>query len=126
MLVTSERIIFVLIGFISIALCMPAVKDNEVYLVDYSNERSKDGSYSFNYELSDGQSRTEKGTLKDGKDADGNDIKILSVTGQYAFVAPNGQKFVTFYISDEVMIYLLYFNLFLTILLLHQIERLQS
>ena len=47
MLVTSERIIFVFIGFIAIALCMPAVKDNEVYLVDYSNERGKDGSYSF-------------------------------------------------------------------------------
>jgi hypothetical protein len=47
MLVTSERIAFVLIGFIAIALCMPAVKDNEVYLVDYNNERSADGSYSF-------------------------------------------------------------------------------
>ncbi|XP_070491452.1 endocuticle structural glycoprotein SgAbd-5-like [Chironomus tepperi] len=80
---------------------MPAVKDNDVYLVDYSNERNSDGSYSFNYELSDGQSRTEKGALKDVKDADGNDVKIISVTGQYSFVAPNGQKYVTFYISDE-------------------------
>jgi len=47
MLVTSERIVFVLTGFIAIALCMPAVKDNEVYLVDYNNERNNDGSYSF-------------------------------------------------------------------------------
>lgn len=57
----------------------------------------------FRYELSDGQSRTEKGTLKDVKDADGKDIKILSVTGQYSFVAPSGQKFITFYTADEVI-----------------------
>lgn len=56
----------------------------------------------YSYELDDGQSRTEKGTFKDGKDVDGNDIKILTVTGQYSFIAPSGEKFITYYVADEV------------------------
>jgi hypothetical protein len=55
------------------------------------------------YELDDGQSRTEKGTFKDGTDANGNEIKILQVSGSYSFVAPSGEKFVTYYIADEVI-----------------------
>lgn len=48
MLFTSERIFFVLTGLVGIALCMPAIiKDSDTYLVEYHNERSDDGSYSF-------------------------------------------------------------------------------
>lgn len=47
MLVTSERMLFVLVGLIGIALCKPAVKTDEVYLVDYENSRNDDGSYAF-------------------------------------------------------------------------------
>lgn len=72
----------------------------------------------FSYELSDGQSRSEKGIFKDGQDADGNIIKILSVTGQYSFVAPSGQKFTTFYTADEVT-YLFYVHCFCCLLTCH-------
>lgn len=55
------------------------------------------------YELSDGQSRQEKGSFRDGKDANGSDIKVLSVTGSYSFVSPDGVTFQVYYTADEVI-----------------------
>lgn len=67
------------------------------------------------YELSDGQSKSEKGTFTDGKDANGNDIKVLSVTGSYSWTAPDGSEFQVFYIADEVsyVVHLNFFKIFL-------------
>lgn len=45
MLITTERIVLVVVGLVGVALCMPAASD--VYVVDYQNDRSDDGSYSF-------------------------------------------------------------------------------
>lgn len=55
------------------------------------------------YELSDGQSRQEKGSFRDGKDANGSDIKVLSVTGSYSFQTPDGATFQVTYTADEVI-----------------------
>ncbi|KAG5679975.1 hypothetical protein PVAND_009510 [Polypedilum vanderplanki] len=97
-----ERIIFVLFGFFAVSLSQPlqSSKDSEVSIVKYHNERTLDG-YSFNYELSDGQEREETGVYKDGKDVNGVDIKVLTVTGHFSFIAPSGEKFTTFYVADE-------------------------
>ena len=55
----------------------------------------------FRYELSDGQIRSEVGTYKDSKDADGNDVKVLFVQGSYSFVGPDGQTYWVNYTADE-------------------------
>jgi hypothetical protein len=53
------------------------------------------------YELSDGTIKSERGTYKDGKDKDGNDVKILVVEGAYSYVDPKGNTQWVTYIADE-------------------------
>lgn len=53
------------------------------------------------YELSDGQIRSEVGTYRDVKDAEGKDVKALFVQGSYSFVGPDGQTYWVNYTADE-------------------------
>ncbi|XP_058454910.1 endocuticle structural glycoprotein ABD-5-like [Malaya genurostris] len=66
----------------------------------YSENNGLDG-YKFTYELSDGQIRSEVGTYRDIKNAEGQDVKALFVQGSYSFVAPDGKTYWVNYTADE-------------------------
>uniref|UniRef100_A0A182M7M9 Uncharacterized protein n=1 Tax=Anopheles culicifacies TaxID=139723 RepID=A0A182M7M9_9DIPT len=74
---------------------------NDVQTVKYYSENNGLDGYRFNYELSDGQIRSEVGTYRDVKDAEGKDVKALFVQGSYSFVGPDGQTYWVNYTADE-------------------------
>lgn len=74
--------------YIILCMCLTVIHKNPIFLL-------------FRYELSDGQIRSEVGTYKDSKDADGNDVKVLFVQGSYSFVGPDGQTYWVNYTADE-------------------------
>uniref|UniRef100_A0A182W0U8 Uncharacterized protein n=1 Tax=Anopheles minimus TaxID=112268 RepID=A0A182W0U8_9DIPT len=74
---------------------------NNVETVKYYSENNGQDGYRFNYELSDGQIRSEVGTYRDVKDAEGKDVKALFVQGSYSFVGPDGQTYWVNYTADE-------------------------
>ena len=69
---------------------------NEVKIVRSEQKHFPDGSYSYLYELSDGQFKEESGTLSKV-----GDEFILIVNGNYGFIDGNGNKYRVDYISDE-------------------------
>ncbi|XP_055609766.1 endocuticle structural glycoprotein ABD-5-like [Uranotaenia lowii] len=73
----------------------------EVTVVRSFSENNGFDGYRFTYELSDGQIRSEVGTYKDAKDAEGKDVKVLVVQGSYSYVAPDGQTHWVNYVADE-------------------------
>ncbi|XP_062534467.1 endocuticle structural glycoprotein ABD-5-like [Armigeres subalbatus] len=79
----------------------PRSAAQDVQTVRYFSENNGPDGYKFTYELSDGQIRSEVGTYKDSKDADGNDVKVLFVQGSYTFVGPDGQTYWVNYTADE-------------------------
>ncbi|XP_052889793.1 larval cuticle protein 65Ag1-like [Anopheles moucheti] len=74
---------------------------NNVETLKYYSENNGPDGYRFNYELSDGQIRSEVGTYRDVKDAEGKDVKALFVQGSYSFVGPDGQTYWVNYTADE-------------------------
>ncbi|XP_058818251.1 endocuticle structural glycoprotein ABD-5-like [Topomyia yanbarensis] len=79
----------------------PRTAAQDVETVRYFSENNGPDGYKFTYELSDGQIRSEVGTYRDIKDADGNDVKALFVQGSYSFVAPDGKTYWVNYTADE-------------------------
>ncbi|KXJ68379.1 hypothetical protein RP20_CCG003817 [Aedes albopictus] len=75
----------------------PAPQD-EVQIVQFTNENNLDGGYNFAYEQSDGQKREETGVLKP---VEGAEAPAISITGSYEFTDPNGQRFRVDYTADE-------------------------
>ncbi|XP_068630529.1 endocuticle structural glycoprotein ABD-5-like [Battus philenor] len=76
------------------ALCSGAPQQNnqDVQILRFDNDVQVDG-YSFAYETSDGTSRQEEGKLDNPQ----SENAALTVTGQYAYVAPDGKHYtVTF------------------------------
>ncbi|XP_053696314.1 endocuticle structural glycoprotein ABD-5-like [Sabethes cyaneus] len=73
----------------------------DVQTVRYYSENNGLDGYKFTYELSDGQIRSEVGTYRDSKDAEGKDIKVLFVQGSYSFVGPDGKTYWVNYTADE-------------------------
>ncbi|XP_065084187.1 endocuticle structural glycoprotein SgAbd-5-like [Ochlerotatus camptorhynchus] len=74
---------------------------SEVQLVRFENDHNTLDNYQFNYALSDDQTRDEVGTLKDGKDDEGNNVRFFVVQGSYSFVGDDGQTYWVHYTADE-------------------------
>ena len=82
---------------VGISTAAPLADDpNEVKIVRSEQKHFPDGSYSYLYELSDGQFKEESGTLSKV-----GDEFILIVNGNYGFIDGNGNKYRVDYISDE-------------------------
>ncbi|XP_014363503.1 endocuticle structural glycoprotein ABD-5 [Papilio machaon] len=82
---------YVTIACVLAALCS-AAPQQDVQILRFDNDVNVDG-YSFAYETSDGTSRQEEGKLDNPQ----SENAALTVTGQYAFVAPDGKHYtVTF------------------------------
>ncbi|XP_065082649.1 endocuticle structural glycoprotein SgAbd-5-like [Ochlerotatus camptorhynchus] len=71
---------------------------DEVQIVQFTNDNNPDGSYNFAYEQSDGQKREETGVLKP---VEGAEAPAISVTGSYEFTDPTGQRYRVDYTADE-------------------------
>ncbi|XP_058059767.1 endocuticle structural glycoprotein ABD-5-like [Anopheles bellator] len=84
-------------------LSAPAPQQNpsDVTLVRYNSENNGLDGYKFTYELSDGQIRSEVGTYRMVKDAEGKEVPTLFVQGAYSFVTPDGQTHWVNYTADE-------------------------
>uniref|UniRef100_A0A023EE96 Putative pupal cuticle protein 78e n=1 Tax=Aedes albopictus TaxID=7160 RepID=A0A023EE96_AEDAL len=78
--------------------CTLAAPQDEVQIVQFTNENNLDGGYNFAYEQSDGQKREETGVLKP---VEGAEAPAISITGSYEFTDPNGQRFRVDYTADE-------------------------
>ncbi|XP_058818249.1 endocuticle structural glycoprotein SgAbd-5-like [Topomyia yanbarensis] len=74
---------------------------SEVQIVRYESDHDDLDNYHFNYALSDDQTRDEVGTIKDGKDVEGNNVRFIVVQGSYSFVGDDGQTHWVHYTADE-------------------------
>ncbi|XP_038120371.1 larval cuticle protein 1 [Culex quinquefasciatus] len=74
---------------------------SEVQVVRYENDHNALDNYQFNFALSDDQTREEVGTLKDGKDQEGNNVRFYVVQGSYSFLGDDGQTHWVHYTADE-------------------------
>ncbi|CAK1604195.1 unnamed protein product [Parnassius mnemosyne] len=75
---------------------------NPVPIVSYSNNRGKDGSYSYSYASADGKQAQESGFLKDAYvDTAGNPQGTQVVKGSYAYISPEGTPIQVSYVADE-------------------------
>ncbi|XP_053666331.1 endocuticle structural glycoprotein ABD-5-like [Anopheles marshallii] len=88
----------VIVIFASLLVFCAAQAQDDVQLVQFTNDNNVDGSYQFAYEQSDGQKREEKGELKP---VAGAEEPALSVTGSYEYTDPNGQRYRVEYVADE-------------------------
>ncbi|XP_061710380.1 endocuticle structural glycoprotein ABD-5-like [Cydia pomonella] len=94
-LLYSPRI-SIMIKYLTIACVLAAVcaaaPQQDVQILRFDSDVQPDG-YSFAYETSDGTSRQEQGKLDNPQSEDA----ALTVTGEYAYVAPDGKHYkVTF------------------------------
>lgn len=78
--------------------CQLSLAQDEVQIVQFTNDNNVDGSYNFAYEQSDGQKREETGVLKP---VEGAETPAISVSGSYEFTDPNGQRYRVDYTADE-------------------------
>ncbi|XP_055534145.1 endocuticle structural glycoprotein SgAbd-5-like [Wyeomyia smithii] len=78
--------------------CYITNAQEDVQLVQFTNENNVDGSYNFAYEQSDGQKRQEKGELKQ---VEGSETPAISVSGSYEFTDPDGSRYRVDYTADE-------------------------
>ncbi|XP_055624935.1 endocuticle structural glycoprotein SgAbd-5-like [Toxorhynchites rutilus septentrionalis] len=84
-------------AFVLLSCHLTAAQD-EVQIVQFTNENNVDGSYNFAYEQSDGQKREESGVLKP---VEGAEVPAIAVSGSYEFTDPNGQRYRVDYTADE-------------------------
>ncbi|XP_058464679.1 endocuticle structural glycoprotein ABD-5-like [Malaya genurostris] len=89
--------LLIAVAFILIS-CHIANAQDEIQLVEFTNDNNPDGSYKFSYEQSDGQKREESGVLKP---VEGAETPALSVTGSYEYADANGQRYRVEYTADE-------------------------
>ncbi|XP_058833354.1 endocuticle structural glycoprotein SgAbd-5-like [Topomyia yanbarensis] len=89
--------LLVAFAFVFISYHIANAQD-DVQLVQFTNDNNPDGSYNFAYEQSDGQKREEAGVLKP---VEGAESPAISVSGSYEFTDPNGQRFRVVYTADE-------------------------
>ncbi|XP_034824631.1 endocuticle structural glycoprotein ABD-5-like [Maniola hyperantus] len=79
------------------ALCAGAPQNpQDVQILRFDSDVQPDG-YSFAYETSDGTSRQETGKLDNPQSEDA----ALTVTGEYAYVAPDGKKYSVTFTADQ-------------------------
>ncbi|EDS43451.1 pupal cuticle protein 78E [Culex quinquefasciatus] len=88
----------VVFAVVLLSTCQLTVAQDDVQLVQFTNENGIDGSYNFAYEQSDGQKREEAGVLKP---VEGAEAPAISVTGSYEFTDPTGQRYRVDYTADE-------------------------
>ncbi|XP_055545495.1 endocuticle structural glycoprotein SgAbd-2-like [Wyeomyia smithii] len=87
-----KQIVCVLVLALICAVCA----DKSATILRHDAEVNVDGSYQYAYETSNGISHEEQGALKDvGAE------KAQVVRGQFAFTAPEGERFSLQYIADE-------------------------
>ncbi|XP_062549674.1 endocuticle structural glycoprotein SgAbd-5-like [Armigeres subalbatus] len=89
---------FLIVFTFAIVACSLAAPQDEVQIVQFTNENTVEGGYNFAYEQSDGQKREEAGVLKP---VEGAEVPAISVTGSYEFTDPTGQKYRVDYTADE-------------------------
>ncbi|XP_053680020.1 endocuticle structural glycoprotein SgAbd-5-like [Anopheles nili] len=71
------------------------------YIVQFENNNAQNEGYSFGVELSDDQRRKEEGTIRYGKDDEGNDVQFVAVQGRYSYVGDDGRTYWVEYVADE-------------------------
>ncbi|CAH2237009.1 endocuticle structural glycoprotein ABD-5-like [Pararge aegeria] len=78
------------------ALCAGAPQNpQDVQILRFDSDVQPDG-YSFAYETSDGTSRQEQGKIDNPQSEDA----ALSVTGEYAYIAPDGKQYKVVFTAD--------------------------
>ncbi|CAO1321233.1 unnamed protein product [Diamesa tonsa] len=68
-------------------------------IVFFKKQESKDGSYTFSYETTDGQKRNEIGTFV--KSTKGDKELVLKVSGTYSYLNEDGARYTVDYTSGE-------------------------
>jgi Insect cuticle protein len=88
------KFIIVLALVIASAMALPA-GDVTVLKSAFTNDGTS--GYNFAFEQSDGNTRTEEGTLKNA----GTETEAISVKGSFSFVDAEGKTYTVNYIADE-------------------------
>ncbi|CAO1416278.1 unnamed protein product [Diamesa serratosioi] len=89
------KLVILVVAVLSVVLASP-IPQNEVQIVRYVyDHRGLDG-YSFLYDLTDNQYRSEEGNL-----VQVGDKQVLRVTGSYFFVGTDGKNYNVIYTADE-------------------------
>ncbi|GBP72130.1 Flexible cuticle protein 12 [Eumeta japonica] len=75
----------------------PQRQAQNVDILRYDTNNAGDGSYDFDFELSDGTKHQQQGQVVNA----GTDNESISVRGSYAWVGPDGVTYVVTYVADE-------------------------
>ncbi|CAH2237016.1 flexible cuticle protein 12-like [Pararge aegeria] len=81
---------------VSAAVAVPLYDD--VKVLRYDNDNIGTGSYSYQFELSDGTKQEQVGELKN----EGVVGQAEVVRGSYSWVAPDGYNYIVTYVADEL------------------------
>ncbi|OXA49962.1 larval cuticle protein LCP-17 [Folsomia candida] len=87
---------FVLVLALALAVSAAPQGDKDTQIVKSDYENPGDGSYKFNYALSDGTTRDESGNLKRVGDVDAQ-----TAEGTISWTSPEGQVITLRFVADE-------------------------
>ncbi|XP_037044866.1 endocuticle structural protein SgAbd-6-like [Bradysia coprophila] len=89
------KLIIVFVAVIALAVAAPA--DSDITVLKQSVDHVDPTGYKFEYEQSDGVSRSEEAIVKNV----GTEQEALEVRGTITWTAPDGQVFTLNFVSDE-------------------------
>ncbi|KAF7269296.1 endocuticle structural protein SgAbd-6-like [Rhynchophorus ferrugineus] len=91
-----KQIVFLMIGLTAV-LAAPQQNPKDATIVKYESDNDGISGYKFNFETSDGVSRSETGELKNP----GTDNEALVVRGTISWTGADGTKYSIDFVADE-------------------------
>ncbi|XP_055532794.1 flexible cuticle protein 12-like [Wyeomyia smithii] len=86
-----------LLVLLAAALAAPLDDSQSAQILKYDSENIGIDGYRFEFETSDGTSRSEQAELRNA----GTDTESIVVRGSYSYVGPDGTQYVINYVADE-------------------------
>ncbi|KFB43831.1 AGAP006001-PA-like protein [Anopheles sinensis] len=87
----------VTLTLLAVALTAPLDDSQNAQILRYNSENIGIDGYRFDFETSDGTSRTEEAELRNP----GTDSEAIVVRGSYSYTGPDGTVYVINYVADE-------------------------
>ncbi|XP_053684262.1 flexible cuticle protein 12-like [Sabethes cyaneus] len=86
-----------LLVLLTVTFAAPIDDSQSAQILKYDSENIGIDGYRFEFETSDGTSRSEQAELRNA----GTDAEAIVVRGSYSYVGPDGTQYVINYVADE-------------------------